>query len=1676
MELNLQTPVDTPETYNFSTPWPQISPEIAANKAARASYGLQSVMDYPTVRNYLDSGDENGLRNIASAKVNQANSINTAESLRQGLINDLSAVNSPATPPSVLEEQYGKKVFDNFHSAPGEDVEDDNGTFSKMAAEHPELVAASLGIGTETWAWGDKIYNRLQEASKAAEDMSNNERDFSLLKDMLGVTTLYTERGVVPGTFWKGGLIGSNLEAQRQALQNLPFKERMETFDQVMDSLMQSNPRAAVHFASYMYQPSVRKQQLDNMFNTLDVSAVASTGKALVRAGLYKAELGRMMWEVNKRQAEAATGNVEAVALDGVGRPDLAGIKTAADDITKQVLRIDNPKEQMDESLKGVFQPNIAEMDKGGPGQVGDVVKNRILTNAKYTIDKLVFLSAQASRVLRIGQALASETVVKGVYKEMMESHPWLYDNVQSMTPIWYEPHTATFGSHLILGREDGSFFSSVAEAQAMALRKGIPIQSIQGIPLLEPKTGGIISDIPTGKVAAGQTKSLDELLDIASERPDITRKTKADLERLRDIAGGEHVETSTVQWGGQTFTRYRPVNGIFGQGKGFYIAVRVPLIENSPLMRQAVIQTENAAMKNMGWLNKWGLGYARTPDEVLNKQIMINRKLSMYAPALFQHAVKKAMEPYIAAKAPLRGRNWYEVWNNLGEHKALERALENNQKLQKDFHSIPELEAYYLEAEKRLPSKAETEGYFAYKLGQDIDLAFRNLAVTKNMTRLGVERHVISIKNQDGTVSDSPEFMGIVHNHVPDSAETAEGKITSRNDARVLIQQDDGTFRSKRLSNMTTEADQKLLAGVKTGEQRLIQLYNSDLKPLAEFSKDNSYIQYVLTKQTKTKPVGLFELPRKEGGHLEYDYSHYLRQADIEQDGDIFYYKGDKTAMALESNALGGDVKKALEEIQKGLRMGGREGITYAKAAYSTARLPMSWSDIRRNFKSGAWDLNQPFYVTPKGKTIADVPNHFDQYKLEGNKFRDTSKGGSLAKQFAVDFTGERDAYDVFAMHSLGTKDNPQLAYRPADLIDPYPSMNRALSRIISSTYMDDVKFTSVGDWLERYKGVLDIPEEDIFKNPWAAFNNAKIKNLPGREAAQINAERFQIKAFAGMPNWLDGQIHSFEQAMADFVHTRETLGGKRAALVAKWSFDKAIKAPAFLRSFAYRAGIGFFAPAQLMVQSMTYASIFGIAGFRRAGQGSIGALLHQVSRLPMGEQYLDALDKIAVNLGHFRPGEWKEARNELMKTGFEYVGAETNMLRASLNANKIFKSSWGDVLDAGEFFFNEGERFTRYGAWYTAYAEHRALKPSGRITIQDRNNMLNRADDFSGNMTKASRSAMQMGPMAYPTQFLGYWLRTVEQFTGKRLTGGQKLRMFGVYSAMFGLPVATNLVPGPWQEMINQYAQEKDYVPKGSKIADSFMQGLPYLMLKLATGNDYNFATRYGPGPGHGFDIWSEDPGVWRVLTGPVGDMIGQTLGNVDPMVKAGWAFIQNKPIPKLTIDDAIQPFKIVNSLNMASKLDGALTYQKWMSRNGGVLKDPVSPADAFFMAGSGLQPLGVDRIELFNQKEKQREAEEKNAETLFRTEFRRYSRDSRNKDYASAAEHMNNARWFLEFLNYPVQRRDTLWGEAVRENNMTLEDRMGFNYYLGRGVPAGKEQQLMKQYQLEQQMKKQ
>lgn len=1053
-----------------------------------------------------------------------------------------------------------------------------------------------------------------------------------------------------------------------------------------------------------------------------------------------------------------------------------------------------------------------------------------------------------------------------------------------------------------------------------------------------------------------------------------------------------------------------------------------------------------------------------------LYKPVTIGNNSKGYVFSHFGNKVSEVHNPEAGPSTRFSSQR-FEDWKRVIEHS---RDMIDPETKQKGyfFNTIGELEDHYLRFIHRLPNEMETQAYFAFKNLTELDRVLRNLAVFRNKSRLGAESHAFSMVDGEGNTVTSPRFDG---RHIKDFP---------GGDENILIAT--GEVGKEKIFNPSGKrVNPKDLAeyrkGLLEGRYKLIEVLNPERRPFEGFGDKigNARVKYVLSDKMDTEPLSWNQVPRRGGPHFEYDYDHYIKQARMRFDkySQKWWYEGDTTVMPMMSRQQGRDVAAKLDTIRVLLR----EKRVVEARTYASQNLPMNWNTISGWFKEShgpngkippLLSYDEPVQLVAKNKMIGDVDNNLHGRYVTKDKLGrelDRFKDGTRRNQYGnVDYTGERDAYEVFTLNDKGTRHNPAYEYEPAQFVDPVSTMNRSLSKIIQSTFLDDYKIFSVEHWLQEAKNYLDASPSEIAAAPNHYFHHGKWLSGADKEVTtSLDIAKYQINNLLGTPSKLDNFLQSTAQTLSDASYRAF---GPNKLLDPWWMLPKVVDAARYTRGAVFHTVIGLFSPAQFLVQSMTYASIFGIAGPTKGIQGSTGALLHQFSRFNQTPAVLDRFDSFAVKLG-WRPGEWKEAMREMERTGFGNIGTE-HVLRDA--TPKLFQSEGANFLDAGLFFWREGERNTRYGAWYTAYKEFRDKKPTGRITDQDRKEILERADLLSGNMTDASKSMLQRGALSFPTQFLAYQIRLTDLMLSQRISPAAKIRLFGTYAALFGIPTAAGIGAFPFGDSIRKAALENGY-----NVGENFITslagegGIATAMAYMTGGGDrqkgnwYNVGDRYG-NPGFDLirDVLRGDKSFWKIATGATGSKLADAFALADPYVASIQAAIRNDGTPfHLGPEQALDVVKQLQTGNQLLKLTSALKYGQWFSKNEGLLANNISKPNAFFMAFTGLQPVDTSDVNRLSMISKDREEADKEIEKNFKQEFRRalyYSRNGQDEAYKTS---MENAFAYLTIGGYPEEKRERLYA-SVSDINKTLIESLEFSIFV-RNVPPDRREEFLDTY---------
>jgi len=1612
---------------------------VPANLADLRAFKIRFAMpylekSYQEVHQALLAGEEETLRREAAARADERNNArrelnitNTAKLLsdpsltvnqRQYLrgqleLKNLVGAQMPSDPNVVFEDYYGGAYMDSLYDFYKRNP--DGSFLNEALRTFPTATRQTIRAGSELISKHEVLRREIEDINEQLKNQSYVGYGVDYLKTWFPGYSEVKLRGNVPGVgFTAGGGLGSNMEQQAMELFRKPLSEFSDNLRKILEPLRKDNPQEALRFALALQGQSRSDVFYDNFFT------------AAIPAELYGLGLGRgalratqsVAASVQTRMAVRHMERTRAATKDMVnsnahnGEVTKATIAEATGDVSEAAVqasttrviaeRANAPTSYIKNSLDNLLTYFRTDLDdiRARPGRHGREGIVRLEQNYDNTRQSLSDVIEYATKVERIQEIPATEQAIRDYQKAVRELYPG--ETILDITKPYKGINTWHYD--IDFGKPGGDLFDKIESA----------METVKHLGLLDAKI---------------MTK------------------------------------------GGSYFIR--------AQAK--------PLEETHPIIRNWLTQTKNSQTPT-SWLNSF-VGWLRTPEDTLSLDQRHARKVATYVPNLYLKTMQETAKELKDLAKTFGRRVEVDYINDNGEivtkkitrkdrWRDFESVLKATRHLKDPasgeigyfFRSPGELEDFYQLHLKRMPDQAEVAAFFSYKRLIESDAVFRELRLHTGMSRVGAEQHRVFTLDEAGKRVETPFFNGI-----------RQAVFPGGDDTILVLNERVGQHKVFRGDAIPTDIKDELIQSVSDGTRKVIRVYDPELRPFTGFLDldDNVRVRYVVTANVETKPLSFNNLPRRGGGHFEYDYDWYIKQARVKPEtiGTKFahWYEGDTTIMPVALRALGKDVAERLDKVRVLIK---ENKLDEAKAFVESGGLPMDWKDVKGWFHESfgpkgvklppRLNLDEPIRVVPRNKTIADVDDGLaDRYKTSSgvSTFRDGTRQGSDARQNQIQYTGSRDAEELFTIRDIGSRHNPIYKLEPAKLVDPIPTMDRALTRIVNSQVMDDYKIASVEHWVREAGPFLRADPSDIQYAPFWHFHNPVWKTRTPDTAeriSQLEVIHRQIQQFMGVQSKTDTLLHSVASKLYDSIYTN--LGPKALPLDPSYMLPYLRDPLQFLRGFAFHAKLGLWNVAQILVQAQTYTNIYGIAGYKYASQGSMGALFHQASRMNKSPQILDHLDSMATKFG-YRPGEFKEAMTELERTGFGYVSRE-HAFQDNMFAPSIIKSGFQDFLDAGTLFFRGSERNSRFGAWYTAYREFRDKNPTGRITDKERTIILERADQLSGNMSRASSSAMHTGIMAVPAQFYAYQLRIAEMFMGKRLTPVERFRMMATYAAMYGAPTAFGLTGLPVSDFIRKAAIENGYVVGDKWLNTLVDQGIPSMMLHLATGNYYNVGERYGI---QGLETLREalrsDESFWKIVGGASFSTLAGTWEHSDGFIKAIMSGIRGDGQFRPKVEDAVGIFKEFSLVNAAWKTYYGIQFGRWISKNERYLHD-VTPAMAVLMGTTGLQLQSTSDLQIMSWSLKDQKEAEKHVENRFIQEFRRGINAHANNNHQQGADYFKRAFNILDVMQYPEEKLGTLISRASKDHESLIES-INWDFYI-KNAPKGQHDARMKAFQ--------
>lgn len=1630
-------------------PRPGMTGKTAEARAAKTHFGLgDDSPGMPAILQHLAVGTEDSLRrrvadqeairqgklriDMIREKAAQGGTISPEDvQFMSGMLNFDPATLSPET---ILERKYANNVINSLSYL------NDGEVISAAYVKNPQALADRMGVAEELLTRQEIIKNAIEDVEAIYKDQSWGGWLVDQAKSLFPLYTAAKLKLNAPEGTTDSLLAGNVTEDMVNSFWSMPVDEMAPKLREFLMGVARDNPSMARDLAHKMLSMTSGDAFIDNAFTVLDAATFPGIPTAL-KVGAKGARMGAeavqglRATQGAERAAEAASDAARAVS-------------NAAEGTASRTAVTVNGQTAVDETLKATVKANAhPEADAARQlNEMGDVERSvnvSLLKRANEIIDNADI--AGDFRVVkdRIGTFMSPESILEKEAPNL----GFMRANriVERLRLSRDELAEAAFKNTVTVARTpEEAFMAGVREAAERIQQDWAHVNdSLLNVKWNLPEDDKI-ANVGRVSVLYG-TRDLKQF----------TTREAAEKAALKDYGFPEG--------------SYR----IEQQGSGYHISVTKTVDETGKAVRDNLLTGANTTP-----VNNWStfLGLLRSGDNRVAPFQNQNRKTAVHARSVLEGALKDAVNRigFMSKKSTdelneVMTKNKYEpdpMWDGKGE---MRRG--------RFYHTVQEFETSFYETHKKFPSEKQTQAYFQFVQFNEFEYFLRNAGWYRDRARMGIEEIAIRdlLQHTDGAIEEvSESFHGKVVKDLP---------YGSVDDARIAIHKAGSEPQFFRMNSMTDEQKALIQTLQKEGHQ-IVQVENPTRVPYeAKFGKDT--VNFIVTKDIEVRPLSGQQVPYREGWHTQYAYDWYIKVPKLQKTGGEatengvspvrHRYTGDVAFAGVKTEVEAVKWSKQLEEARQLLVEANQSGDFGKLSAFLKASdLPFDEKAFRGFYEpkvkpdgsmgDPVLDINAPFLHVFNGNTTTDKYGELLRSKFEG--FEDTVRSShNLFYNVDKKFYGMRDN-PLQTFHELGEESRPVWAVADGAEIDPLTSVQKAMANVLRSRQMTDYKISHTEAWVKQFGHLLDVEPEKLAADPvfyihQGTFRRSDPSNYQEMRAAK-DSRRALIELLGSeselsiMNKWLQHKLMNSIYADAEPGSARQTAVDK----IIEAGTRKDGKDPvSLMRATAFHTNIGLFNPYQLLQNMATMGNAIAIAP-RHGFQGAAAAL-------PMRWAFhnpalVDKMANIVTSFGWTKE-MFKESLEELRKSGRFIIEGE-HTWKDNIADPSVRRSVWGSVLDGGLVFFREGERATRLVAWNTAFREWRTANPHMPITDAVRRQILDRSDDMTANMTRASNATWQQGIAAVPAQFMSYHVRLTEQTLGKKLTSAEKARLIALNSIMYGIPIGTLGSSAGGALFGGQYplheGVREQMLKDGKPVADNwsilFNEGLTGLLSKIVTGEPTNLNEKIGPAGGQLFkNLFTEDKAFLNILFGASGSKTGSVWESLDPITR--WIMSPLKDDDEkhaLTGQDLLAVARNIKSVDNALNVYYAWNYQAMYNKKGQYMGDQTT-MQAVFKLLTGADMRKVTDKQLMQGLSIDRDKMVREISAKIGNEYNALIEAARTGDFDAAEMYRKRINGLATGAGLTVQERSTAFQEAIKKNQNKL-DQVQWDFLFKKGSP--------------------
>lgn len=784
-------------------------------------------------------------------------------------------------------------------------------------------------------------------------------------------------------------------------------------------------------------------------------------------------------------------------------------------------------------------------------------------------------------------------------------------------------------------------------------------------------------------------------------------------------------------------------------------------------------------------------------------------------------------------------------------DYPILRKVIDAGKSDQKWYNAL-ELQAKWEENGGKPMTEKDLMGYYAYKELND----FNYQAFDRDAYITRARRGALTVQGKMKSGWDSGRMNGY---EVPDP-NFNELRILSLEDGRQLAPGENAEDLQKKFD---------------TGNYRVVKLEGN----VTYDDQPNKFI-FGHKRDLTTGPLQRQQLGYVEGGNVEYKGKYFGKQ-----DSTGHFEDGTSYLLNPITHVVGetkGEVQQWVNEMERARKawLGLKKGTVpedLAREAIEASPVE-NYEKWQQMVENGDINAKSPFQLV------------YDQGLTEGQR----------SKALGTDWTDKdltpQDQYYLSRGRMYYSPRGDHLEDPSGNLattLDPLKTIHRAAANAINTVAFADYNRKVVDEWARSAapwiagSGKMSTNamffggqvSEDLIKADPEMYTKLLVARDTHKRFIGTSLPGQQIKSMANrqMAEWVEDKGNKLKSGMGTWAAKR----------IGDQSSRNPIEA---VRGFVFDSLLGFFDPSQLLVQTQTAfaaASVHPVWGLRAAA-ATPGILWHMKNG---SENLLDYVAQKTAAVHGFQPEEYKAMVRQLQSNSWLTVGGD--YIQLDQYASKIYGSQLtqglGSIREAGRWPFYTAERINRSVAYQLAWKET-AQRMGGDYTSQaflDR--VLQRADDYSMNMTSASKAYWQEGALSVPTQFLAYQERFLESvIANPRWTAAERAKLAAGQLLMYG----SGGVVGTGA--ILNYADDQYFQATGKHLDPvtwrTLSKGLWDTLFYYGSGGkmDTDFSSRAGTGAG-----WAQlyqklsggfgSSGFLDVVGGPTGEVVGDGADSV-------------------------------------------------------------------------------------------------------------------------------------------------------------------------------------------------